>query len=90
MRNPTEDRTMKQTREFIGGPVDGELEEVDVPMSNPLENQIPKFSRDKNGQVRRGALYQFESASGDRLRYRFLKEMSGPEITNANRDLSGQ
>jgi hypothetical protein len=81
---------MKQTREFIGGPVDGEMEEVDVPMSSPLENHVPKFTRDKNGQVRRGALYQFESASGDRLRYRFLKEMSEPEITNANRDVAGK
>src|SRR5262249_4753384 len=42
---------MKQTREFFGGPVDGEIEEVDVPMSSPLENQIPKLTRDRNGQV---------------------------------------
>jgi hypothetical protein len=81
---------MKQTREFIGGPADGEVEEVDVPMSSPLENQIPKFTRDQNGQVRRGALYQFESASGDRLRYRFLKEITEPEIANANRDIAGK
>jgi hypothetical protein len=81
---------MKQTREFIGGPLDGEIEEVDVPMSSPLENQIPKFTRDKNGQVRRGALYQFESASGDRLRYRLLREMSEAEITSANMDVAGK
>jgi hypothetical protein len=81
---------MKQTREFLGGPVDGEIEKVDVPMSSPLENQISKFSRDRNGQVRRGAIYQFESASGDRLRYRFLKDMSEPELTKVNQSTAGE
>jgi len=79
---------MSMYLEFIGGQHDGTTEPVTQADFIP-ETSVVRYTLHTDGQVRRGAFYDLDSASDERVVYRFSRELNRAELDSAIRGVAG-